>query len=181
MAESAREALLREYPILAYTPIYVFAGDASVSELLMIGEVLSDCGFTHEDKLAMEAAAGYSSAENGAVVYPNNMIGMTFPSGLREVAPMVYLGCVSLTTLTIPDCVTELKSDSLGDGRGWQIIRLPATLTKIAERGLVAMKANQILYDGTMAQWEQVEREKTSISVASDAVIICKDGRLSCN
>ena len=176
MTKKKMEELLKTYPILETTPIYTIAHDVSEAELLYMGDVLAKAGFTYADCVAAHTATGDAQATEGLVAYPAGRTAITFPSGLTYVNPQVYLNAVGLNVLTVPDSVTELAASAGSGNRGWQEIRLPKTLKKLAERAIECPNVTEIRYEGTLAEWDAIEKTKDSVRVGSGAKVICSDG-----
>ncbi|MBE6633219.1 MAG: hypothetical protein E7620_02620 [Ruminococcaceae bacterium] len=179
MTVTQAENLLMKYPALEKTALYVLLPDVSAEELLYLGDILAQVGFSYADKQAAHTETGFADDDANRVVYPANLQKMSFPEGLTYVAPEVYLNCVTLQTLTVPAGVTELEKDAITGRSSYREIELPKTLTKIEDRAIECPNVTVVRFGGTLAEWEAVAKEPYSLVMGSDARVICTDGELA--
>ena len=172
------ENLLASYPVLANTAIYTLEQDVSAEELLYLSDILARAGFSYADKQAAHTETGYADDDANKVVYPTSSQKMSFPEGLTYVTPEVYLNCVTLQTLTVPSCVTELTKGMIVERSSYREIELPKTLTKIADRAIECPSITVIRFGGTLAEWNNITKETHSLVMGSGAKVICADGEL---
>ena len=198
-----REEMYREYPITAEAPIYTFVQDANEIELCMMGMYMQLIGYTADQAYQADVRCGYAPAvtPQNAVVYPSTIVEIVFPDAVEYVNPSVYQRCNSLERLTLPACVTSVSECDLvykshlttlsmvgvktlpeywNEGcSSLKEILLSASLEKVALESRLTTAGEELVvrYDGTLEQWEQVEK-----TIRADGQrplrIICTNGEL---
>ena len=115
----------------------------------------------------------------GAFEKAKYVSGVTLPSGLITIEERAFAECAGLTGIEIPDGVTSIADKAFALCAGLTEIELPDSLTsigKIVFNGCVSL--TQIKYNGTMQQWESVEKGSTWKSNAPAEKVICTDGEI---
>ena len=86
-----------------------------------------------------------------------NLTSVTLPDGITSIGDSAFYGCDGLLSLTIPDSVT-----SIGNGAFWRCSGLTT-----------------INFQGTMAQWQAIEKGSNWDYLTGEYAVICTDGTIS--
>lgn len=103
------------------------------------------------------------------------------PESITEIGEEAFNACDSLTSITIPDGVTSIGAEAFRNCESLKSITIPASVKSI---GVMAFdwceKLNSITFQGTIAQWNEIELGFTwQNGVPSAAVVHCTDEDVS--
>ena len=105
-----------------------------------------------------------------------SLTSITIPNGITEID--AFDECSNLTSITIPDSVTNLGGFSYCTSL--TNITIPSSVTEIDDYTFYGCKSlKTIKFDGTVEQWNSVEKgEKWNDDVPA-TVVVCSDGEVS--
>ncbi len=145
---------------------------------------------------ALKSAVWSNSADVSPWAFRDcvSLTDVTIPSGVKKIDFCAFEDCTSLENITIPDSVTEfgswvfagcktLKNITISknlikmEGKAFygctslKEITLPNSLTSIGNEAFANCSGLVITYDGTKAEWDNIEKGKNA--VPSSVTVIC--------
>lgn len=102
---------------------------------------------------------------------------ITMPDSVISVEDYAFSGCISLTAITIPNRVMSIENCAFSGCHKPTAITLPNSVTSIGVLAFLYCKSlNSITYQGTKAQWEEIELGSSWNKEVPAKVIHCTDG-----
>ncbi len=83
-----------------------------------------------------------------------------------------FKGIYGLTQIVLPETVTSICANAFKECYNLSTINLPGSLTEVGNNLFMATSLSEITFDGTLAQWEAITKEKSGRTVT----IHCTDG-----
>lgn len=88
-----------------------------------------------------------------------------------------FYGCLSLTSITIPNSVTSIGNAAFYYCKSLTSINIPNAVTSIGKQAFVGCKSlADIRYNGTIEQWQKIELGKGWNEDVPSTVVHCTDG-----
>jgi len=132
--EKQREEMYKAYPITKQGAVYILDPNTTVTELIRLHSRLSQANIPIQDILEMEKKAEYE----GGVLYPDTVIGMTFPATLRPSSLKFLMHCFSLESITIPEGITVVENDAFHSCTNLKSVTLPSTVKQIGRNAFAS-------------------------------------------
>ena len=102
-----------------------------------------------------------------------------FENALASISDNMFYHCKSLKCIVIPDGVTEIGGAAFQGCSALSEVVIPKSVTTI---GLTAFwgcgSLTTIHYDGTIAQWKQIEKDQNGLSPVT-ITVYCSDGEVT--
>ena len=105
---------------------------------------------------------------------------VVIPDGTEKIGDYAFYNCSGLTSVTIPDSVTSIGYRAFSGCSGLTSITIPDSVTSIgyeAFRGCLDLRT--INFQGTMTQWQAIEKNDSWDSVTGAYTVHCTDGTIS--
>lgn len=138
---------------------------------------------------SIQFSEGLQKLENLVFIWCSSLKSIEFPSTLKETGHSLFNECTSLEYVVFPEGLTRIEHGMLTNCDSLRTVYIPASVTYIGNKAFWhSTNLTDIVYAGTMAQWEQIEKgfEMTSSgeltfwsSDTGDFVIHCTDGDIS--
>ena len=141
----------------ALTSVTIPEGVTSIEE----GTFYNCTGLTYVGIPKNVTSIGRSAFENCA-----GLTELIIPAGVTSIGSYAFEDCTGLTELIIPADVTSIGSYAFKDCTGLTELTIPAGVTSIgtgAFNGCTAL--TDIYYDGTLANWETINKSTTGSAV----------------
>ena len=100
---------------------------------------------------------------------------LILPKGLTTISVQMCIGCQSLKEIKIPDSVTEIKDAAFAEA-GLETVTIGTNVKRIEGFAFLSYykSANAVYYEGTLAQWQEIERGSAWIG-DEDCTFYCED------
>ena len=103
----------------------------------------------------------------------------TVPNSVTSIGLRAFEYCYSLTSITIPDSVTSIGDYAFSECSGLTSITIPDSVTSIGESAFYRSGLSTINFQGTMAQWQAIEKGSNWDGSTGEFAVICTDGTIS--
>ena len=166
---------LEEIPTFAFIECLQLK-EASLGSVKIIGETAFVMCVSLE---RVEMPDTVISIKDGAFGICSSLSSITLPPSLEYLGPRVFTNCDSLTSMDIPDGIDTLRYGTFNLCTQLSEITLPANLTKIQTlcfSGCVSLK--RINFEGTMEQWNAIEKEDAWDLGTGNYTVYCIDGNI---
>ena len=109
----------------------------------------------------------------------SNLVSVKLPASLTVISGGLFLNCTELAgTLVIPDGVTTIQSNPFAHCIELMTVVMPKSVTRF-EGQIFTVGVRGIEYEGTMAEWEAIEKEKGwRGGHCYLELIVCSDGSI---
>lgn len=101
---------------------------------------------------------------------------VTLSNNISVIEGSVFRGCSKLTNVTIPDGVTTIKGWAFANCSSLTNITIPNSVTSIGDAFYGCSKLNSIAFDGTVEQWNAIEKDYYWNSGVPATKVVCSDG-----
>ena len=143
----------------------VFIGDNAFQDLDMLKGIILPYGIRH---IGSEAFA-----------YCNSLKYVNIPKSIESFGTRVYMGCTSLESAIVPEGAKELAVIEFEQCSSLKKIFLPSTLKKINVDAVYRCDTiEQIVYNGTVEQWNAIEKSESWYRDVPTFRVICTDGEV---
>ena len=92
-----------------------------------------------------------------AFAYCSKLEEITIPNGVNRIEDKAFYGCYALTKVKLPESITEIKSKTFGYCSELTEITIPKSVKKIEDNFGDCRKLKDIYYNGTQAEWNNIE------------------------
>ena len=105
---------------------------------------------------------------------------VTIGSGVTRIGESAFNGCSGLTSITIPDSVTSIGKEAFSGCSGLTSITIPDSVTSIGGYAFnCCYGLTRIDFTGTIAQWNQISKDRFWNSNSGSYKIYCTDGTIN--
>ena len=125
--------------------------------------------------------SGMTSIEDNTFSGCRNLSNIILPIEIQNVGENAFRSC-AIKTLTLPDSVTTIGEGAFFDCGFLTQINIPNNVTIIEESTFgFCLSLTDILYNGTISQWESIQRKNYWDNNTGEYTIYCKDGSIGKN
>ena len=108
-----------------------------------------------------------------ASVIPND-------GSVTSIGDYAFYGCSGLTSVTIPDSVTSIGDSAFSGCSGLTSVTIGSGVTSIGDYAFYnCSDLTAINFQGTMAQWQAIEKGPNWDNLTGEYAVICTDGTIS--
>lgn len=105
---------------------------------------------------------------------------ITIGDGVTSIGSYAFYNCYRLTSVTIPDSVTSIGYDAFNRCSGLMSVTIPSSVTSIGHDAFYnCMGLTSITFQGTKAQWKEIEKGDSWNYNTGNYTIQCTDGKLN--
>ena len=171
-----------------------FAGCNSLSSTIVVGKYLSSIepkafgrlpqltGFVVDDKNVRYFSDGNCLIEMGTGILVAGSSTGTIPTdgSVSAIGDCAFEGFVGLTSITIPYGVMRIGFGAFIDCSGLTSVTIPDSVTSIGFEAFCGCTGlTSINYQGTVEQWEAIDKGHWWDHQTGDYTVYCTDGNLS--
>lgn len=103
---------------------------------------------------------------------------ITIPDSVTRIGNNAFYACRSLTNITIPDGVTNISQGTFYLCSNLESVTIPASVTSIGKNAFgLCSNLTYMTFEGTMAQWDAIEKYLYWSSGVSITYVQCTDGQ----
>ena len=141
--------------------VYAFLGCSSLTKVAFV----ENSKLTSIGDGAFDSCAGLKSID--------------IPNGVTSIGPFAFYKCTSLTSIYIPDGVKSIGACAFSECSNLTSITLPDSITSIGYAAFdYCSSLTSINYQGTIAQWNAIEKGNGWNNQTGDYTIYCSDGTI---
>ena len=105
------------------------------------------------------------------------LAGIDIPEGILHIGRDAFISCVNLETVTFPSTLIAIEDEAFWNCSKLNNIVIPKNVTYIGYEAFWNCKAlTNISFEGTVAQWNAMERDPFWNSNAPATEVVCSDG-----
>ena len=135
----------------------------------------SDC----ESLTSITIPDSVTSIEYSAFSWCTSLTSITIPDSVTSIGDDAFYRCDSLTSITIPDSVTSIGMYAFSDCVSLTSITIPDSVTSIEYKAFSDCESlTSINYNGTMAQWNAIDKDIYWNTYTGNYRIYCTDGTI---
>lgn len=94
----------------------------------------------------------------------------------RIIADSAFRDCKNLTTVTIPSGITQIGDEAFYECRALKSVHIPKSVTHIGRSAFACLALENITFDGTIKEWNAIEKLADWNEFAIAQKVICSDG-----
>ncbi len=123
-----------------------------------------------------------TSIGNSAFIYRTSLTSITIPDSVTSIGDAAFWDCESLTSITIPDSVTSIGDEAFRNCSSLTSVTIGNSVTSIGDEAFQSCTSlTNITFNGTMAQWKNIEKAKAWNKYTGNYTVTCTDGVLDKN
>ncbi|MGN0823756.1 MAG: leucine-rich repeat domain-containing protein [Candidatus Coproplasma sp.] len=109
----------------------------------------------------------------------SSLTSVTIPDGVTSIGKDAFYNCSSLTSVTIPDGVTSIGNYAFYNCSSLTSVTIPDSVTSIGKSAFDGCNSlTSITFNGTMAEWNAIEKDSSWNSNTGTYTVTCTDGTL---
>ena len=129
--------------------------------------------------VAVTIPAGVTSIGDFAFDNCRSLTSVTIPDSVTNIGNQVFAHCSSLATVTIPDSVQTIGREAFWYCESLTSITIPASVTSVGNWAFEHCRSlEEIIFKGTTAQWNGIEKESGWNFDVPATKVICDDGEV---
>lgn len=133
-----------------------------------------------EDLKSITIQKGVTNIGRAAFYFCTGLTDITIPSSVTSIGACAFEFCVGLTSITIPNGVKSIEDFTLSGCTRLTSITIPMGVTIIGDRALYFCAClTSINYQGTRAQWNDIEKGEDWDKYTGNYTIHCTDGDIT--
>ena len=105
-----------------------------------------------------------------------NLIGVVIPDGIRQISKGAFAQCTKMETAHIGEGLRYLEDDVFMGCLNLERLFLPSTLLMIKDFGKYCSRLEQIHFNGTVDQWEAIEKNPKWNKMNEVEQVVCING-----
>jgi hypothetical protein len=160
-----------------------FWAQMRITRVVMPDSVISigDSAFKEcENLVVVKLSASLERIDTQAFVNCKNLRAITLPGSLRYIGHAAFSKCSSLKEMIIPYGVETIYSGTFSYCQRLQLLVIPSSVTRIKDGAFNAcLGLSEIIYRGTKARWEMVEKNDPWYPNSKQWIISCVDGEVT--
>ena len=154
----------------------------SLKEVIITGgtSIGNDAFYRCSGLTSVMIGDGVTSIGYRAFSYCRGLTSVTIPDSVTRIGDYAFYNCSGLTSVTIPDSVTSIGDYTFYDCSGLRSIKIPDSVTSIGGYAFDGCSGlTTINFQGTMAQWQAIEKGSYWDDLTGEYAVICTDGTIS--
>ena len=113
-------------------------------------------------------------------VKADNITSCVINENCKVISYSAFENCSGLTSVTIGNGVTSIRAKAFGGCSGLTSITIPDSVTSIGSDAFIGCSGlEKIYYNGTMSQWNDIEKAYEWDSLTGNYTIHCTDGTIA--
>ncbi len=123
---------------------------------------------------------GLIKIDEEAFSHCENLTSITLPDSLVYIGLSAFEYCYSLASIRFPEGFTSIETQMFSDCKNLTSIYIPSSLTRIGHLSLAGCyNLSSIHYDGTVEQWNAIEKESLWNLWTKVFYVYCTDGEIA--
>ena len=107
----------------------------------------------------------------------SSLTSIVIPDSVTSIGERAFKDCKSLSSIVIPDGVTSIGGSAFRDCKSLSSIVISDSVTSIGEYVFIGCKSlTSITFQGTMAQWNEIEVGNRWTDEVPAKFVLCTDG-----
>ena len=169
-------------------PMY-YADNLYINEELLQGDIvipegtkkIGDYAFYHCSGLTrVTIPDGVTSIGDSAFYECSGLTSVTIPDSVTSIGDEAFYGCSGLTSVTIPGSVTSIGNYAFSRCSSLTSVTIPDSVTSIGYFAFYGCSGlTTINFQGTMAQWQAIEKGMSWNYSTGEYAVHCTDGTIS--
>lgn len=123
--------------------------------LVYINKVLYEYKGTMPSNTKIDIIPGTISISDYAFYDCTGLTSITIPNSVTNIGSSAFSDCTGLTSITLPDSVTSIGAEAFS-GTSLTSITIPASVAEISENAFDSTQLTDIYYSGTEKEWKNI-------------------------
>lgn len=121
-----------------------------------------------------------TSIDNRAFEYCTKVTDIQLPNTIVLIGEYAFSGCIGLNKITLPSGVTQISKGAFSTCSALKIVYIGNNVTKIDEAAFSGCTSlNTIIYEGTVGEWQAVQKGTNWNFNTGNYIIQCSDGTIT--
>ena len=109
----------------------------------------------------------------------SNLSNIVFTDKVQSIGDSAFEGCYGLKSLTLPYCLTSIGDRAFFTCNGVKSLTIPGSVTFIGKEAFYGCRGiTKLEFDGTMAEWQAMERKSYWHEMVPASKVTCLDGSI---